>query len=63
MGLTRSDDMIVKSQRELDYVLIYPTSLLPSRLRVDFDNPDFKGRSMYSPVPEGMQGEYVLSTA
>jgi hypothetical protein len=53
--------MVIKTQRELSALLIKPVSLLPERILVEFESPDFKGTKHYQPVAEGYAGEYVLT--
>lgn len=55
--------MVVKSQKDLDYILVYPKALLPQHLVIDFEGADFKGRNHYMPVVQGRDNEYVLKTS
>lgn len=55
--------MVVKTQKDLDYILVYPKALLPQHLVIEFENADFKGRDHYEPVLQGRDGEYVLKTS
>lgn len=63
MVKSRSDVMVVKSQKDLDYILVYPKALLPQHLVIDFEGADFKGRNHYMPVVQGRDNEYVLKTS
>lgn len=63
MVKSRSDIMVVKSQKDLDYVLVYPKALLPQHLVIDFEGADFKDCTHYMPVTQGRANEYVLKTS